>query len=465
MTETKRNSSWLWWTAFVLGVVVVAGVLVGYILTRNSTAAPAHAHNTSADDDEQEIAPNIPKVRVVRPVSGGTEHITQQPGTVQAFESAPIIAEVSGYLKELRVDIGSRVKEGDILAVIDVPDLKKTAERNKAAYEQQLARVKQMQAQVKVANAEVDAAKAAEIQAAATLRSNEAWARFRHLQMNRMERLFKNTSIEEKLLDEAKERYEASEETVRSSQAAIKTTLAQRQAKEAAVEKAEEDVKAARAEAEVAQAEWQRSLVLVNFATLKAPFDGIVTVRNVNRGDFIRAAATGANSPLVVVEREDLMRVVVQIPDRDVNFTDKGDKATVELDALPGQKFEGKVARTAGSEDQHTRLMRIEIDLPNPTGRIKQGMFGQVTIILEKSDDPMTIPTAALVGETKGNRGQVFVVRDGKAVQVPVELGVSYGGRVGVRNGLTLQDEVIANPGRNLHNGTAVEVEPGSRKA
>src|SRR5262249_10497657 len=114
---------------------------------------------------------------------------------------------------------------------------------------------------------------------------------------------------------------------------------------------------------------------------------------------------------------------------------------------------------TADAEDSHTRLTRVEIHLKNEDGRIRSGMFGRVRIILDRSNDPMTVPVSCLVGTPRDNRGQVYVVRDGKAFLVQVELGANNGTVVGVRSGLSPQDEVVANPSRNLQDGGEVEVE------
>src|SRR5262249_20141029 len=158
------------------------------------------------------------------------------------------------------------------------------------------------------------------------------------------------------------------------------------------------------------------------------PYDGVVTQRNFFPGDFVKAATQGASQlPLLTVERTDKMRVVVQIPDRDVPYTDPGDEAVVEIDALPGEAFKGAVARIADAEDPQTRLMRVEIDLDNPKGKIHQGMYGRVSILLDKCANLLSVPSSSLVGKSDGGKGTVFVVRDGRLHRVPVVIGVDNG--------------------------------------
>src|SRR5262249_37890021 len=207
------------------------------------------------------------------------------------------------------------------------------------------------------------------------------------------------------------------------------------------------DVEVANAEVKVAQAELEKAQVFVQFATIVAPFDGVVTARNFNPTDFVRAASEGGSHlPLLTVQRTDLMRVVVQIPDRDVPYCDPGDPAVVEIDALPGQKLPAKVSRIARSEDQDSRLMHVEIDLPNPAGKICNGMYGRVTILIDKSD-LLGVPSSCLVGRSQEGKGSVYVVRDGRAHLVPVRVGADNGLQIGLQGGLTPEDEVILHPG------------------
>ena len=195
----------------------------------------------------------------------------------------------------------------------------------------------------------------------------------------------------------------------------------------------------------------------------------------------MRAANEGSNiDPLFTVNRTDLFRVVVLIPDRDVPFTDVGDLAEIEIDSLPGKKFQGKVSRFAESLDPQTRLMRVEIDLPNPTGQLKQGMYGQVSIVLDQERGLWSIPTSCLVvqnGESKipastgnirfdfptrqptknaGDESAVFVVRDNRLKLIPIRLGTNNGLCAAVLSGLTATDEVVLNPNPSLTDGAEV---------
>jgi RND family efflux transporter MFP subunit len=428
-----------------------------------------------ADDDAEialppetpvaEPAPAPPSVTVIHPRKGALARLTTQPGSVQAFESVQLFAKVSGFLKSQSVDIGDRIKKGQILAVVDVPELEKQAERDSAAVDQAKAKVLQMSARVTSAKADLDAAQAKLKQAVATANSSAAWVRWRTIQHQRMKDLFATRSIEEKLVDESKERKEAAIEAEEAAKAAVGTATAEINARTAKILQAEADVAAAASEVKVAEAELKKVQVQLAFANIVAPFDGVVTHRGMFPGDFVKAASESGNQPLLTVQRTDKMRVVVQVPDRDVIYTDVGDPATLEIDALPGMRFSAKVSRIAQSQDPQTRLMRVEIDLLNTSGKIRDGMYGRATILLDRGADMFSIPASCLVHKSDdGATGSVYVVRDGHVHLVPVRLGEDNGLRVGVVSGLMLDDQVVLHPGNTLSDGAAVTSTPWDEK-
>ncbi len=400
----------------------------------------------------------VAHVEVVQPQAGELDRLTTQPGTVQAYESVNLYAEVSGYLKTLNdLDIGSKVKRGEVLAVIDVPELDKQVQRDAAMLDQARAKEIQAQARVDTAEAEMEAAQAAVIQAQTVARSKAALLRYREAQHRRYKELADLKSIDDRLFDEQTEQRDAAQEGEAAARAAIKTTEANVKAASARIKQAKADVIEAEAEVKVAQANLEKSKVLVNFATIRAPFDGVISQRNVFPNDFIQSATAGGVNrlPLLTVQRTDRLRVVVQVPDRDVPFANPGDSAIVEIDALPGEKFTGTISRVANSEDASTRNMRVEVDLPSQGGRICNGMYGRVKIVLEKSK-MLAIPSSCLVGKSENGKADVFVVRKSVARLVPVTVGGDNGLKVGIVSGLTAEDKIVLHPGVGIHDGVAV---------
>ena len=123
------------------------------------------------------------------------------------------------------------------------------------------------------------------------------------------------------------------------------------------------------------------------------------------------------------------MRVVILVPDLDVPFVDRGDPATIQVDALKGQVFRGKVARFANSENDQ-KLMRTEVDLPNPDNRLRDGMYGTATLEVEPPSKNLTIPSTCLIEQTGQGKGAVYVVQDGKVHRQPVQVGEDNGREV-----------------------------------
>ena len=444
----KTFRYWSVWAGLM--ALAVCGMVSGALYFKLGSAG-----STVRADDGTLKSIAVP-VKVIHPQKG-LERLSTQPGTIQAYESVRLYAKVPGFLKKQYVDIGDRVKAMQVLAVLDVPELETQVKRGKAILAQARSRVIQMKARVNSVSAEHDASKAAVTQAEATAKSSAAWVRFRQKQLNRMKELFALKSIDERLVDESKERYEASIETEQSSLAAILTNKAHVVAYAAKIESAKADLAFAEAEVDVAQAEIDKYAVQLGFATIKAPFDGVVAQRSSSPGDFIRSANEGSgHDPILTIQRTDLMRVVVQVPDRDVPFAEPGDPAIVAIDSLGGKKIPATISRIARAEDPLTRLMHVEIDLPNPTGKICHGMYGKVSIVLDRSADQLSIPSACLVGRTENGMGAVYVVRDKQARLVKVQLGIDNGVHVGIINGLDADAEVILQPGSAVIDGTTV---------
>jgi RND family efflux transporter MFP subunit len=443
-------------------IVLSGGVLIAIVfyLTHNGPGpqraqAREPANYTSHGEEDIQTAPSVVSVDVIHPQKG-MDYEIEQPGSVNAFESVQLHAKASGFLREQNVDIGDKVKRGQVLALIAVPELDKQLQRNRASLEQAHARVHQMDARVTSAEAEHEAAKAAIIHAEAAYGSAQAWVRYYQRAYQRKKDLFTSNSIEEKLLDEAKEKLEAGLETERSAKAAIATATANLAASAAKIKQAQADVKGAQAEIKVAQAEMEKTQVLLDYAVITAPFDGEICHRYFFPGDYIRSAAEGATQPLLTIQRTDKLRVVVRLPDSAVPYLDKGDPATVRIDSLPGRKFAGRVSRKAGTEDPSTRLMRTEIDLPNPTGEISDGMYGKVKILLDRFPDLLSIPSSSVL-RSKDGRTSVFVVKDGRLKLQEVRLSKDNGLRVAVVSGLALDDLVVRIPSAALTAGSEVE--------
>jgi RND family efflux transporter MFP subunit len=443
-----------WRLAFLsLSLIAVVG-LSTYLTLRNSPTLKERARRAFRRDRTLLAV----RCEVVHPAMGGLDRTTTQPGTVAAYESVDLYAEASGYLKEQTVDIGDFVKKGTLLAVVDVPELEKQLDRAKAAVGQAQAHVGQMNATVGRATAEARAAKALIPQAKAALEAAKARERLREKEYQRQLTLYKEQALNPQLVDEADERRVAAKETKNTAAAAVDTAIAQEEAARAKIDQAVADVAEAEEQVKVAQADVDRFKVQIGFAKIKAPYTGVITRRTLFPGGYVRSAREGERSPLLAIDRTDKVRVVVQVPDREAPYADKGDPADIEVDALAGKVFHGYISRTQGSQDTLTRTMRVEIDLDNPKGELRPGMFGKVTIMLQKAANVLSLPSGCLVGPAKEGQGHVYCVREGRAVLTPIRMGIENGVRVEVLSGVTAKDTVIRRYSGTVHPGSPVNV-------
>ncbi|HZZ77551.1 MAG TPA: efflux RND transporter periplasmic adaptor subunit [Gemmataceae bacterium] len=305
--------------------------------------------------------------------------------TIKAHESVRVFAQVSGTLKKQTLDIGDRVQRGQMLAVLDVPTLEASLKHGRAVLDLAKARMLESRAKLVAANAEVEAAKAGIGQAEAKAKTAEANTRLHAAQLERMKKLFADRVTDQKTVDEAKGKFEVAEQTERAAKAQWAMVKADLVAVQARLDQVKADLVAREAGINVAAASLEKLNVQQSFANVTAPFDGIITQRGYQVGDFIRSAENRGNDPAVfTIQRTDHLRVLVPIPERDVPFITPGMAADVEIDAFPKKTWASKIARVAGVIDRKTGTMLVEIEIPNPAGNIIPGMTGRATIHLER---------------------------------------------------------------------------------
>jgi HlyD family secretion protein len=216
----------------------------------------------------------------------------------------------------------------------------------------------------------------------------------------------------------------------------------------------------------VLEAQHNRSKVMASYTQITSPYDGVITSRNFHRGAFVRSPEQGGQIPLLSVDRTDLMRVQVRIPEREVPYIQPGDRVKVRFDALPHREFTVPVSRIAQSQDPASRTMLAEIDLENPDHEIRDQMYGRVEIALDDALKGVTIPSTCLVGDVSNSQGQVFVVEgnlvEGKLVEGKkaklrkVQVGRDTGTQVEILAGIATTDAVVLRPAGGLADGTEV---------
>lgn len=456
MTHTRPHRRW---QRLVLALVLAGGGAGGgwYAFGRDRTAT------TGATSDGPKPAMTV-TAEVVPPKPGGIDRVCTQPGTVETTASADLYAKVSGYLVEQNVDIGTRVKQGDVLARLSIPEAEKQLQKDAADVRRVEAKLGQATAAIVTAEAELRAATATVALAQAEQKSKMSYRAYRAKQRDRLRALLAQQAIDAKLVDEQEDQYEAALAAESAAGEAVNTAKQKEAAATAKVEQAKADQKLADAEIAVAKAHHERSAVLVDYAVIKSPYTGVVTKRNFHPGEFIKSADVGGERvPLLSVERTDVMRLVVQVPDRDVPYVSAGDPASVAIDALPGAKFLAPgggalvVSRSAESEDVRSRSMRTEVDLGNPNGQIRRGMYGKVTLRLQTgATGAVRVPSAALVGKAEGGKATLRVVRGDTIHTVPVTYGTDTGVEVEILSGFAAGDRVVVRTSAPVADGGTV---------
>jgi len=369
-------------------------------------------------------------------------------------------------LIEQDVDIGDPVRVGAVLARISVPEYESQVKQDKADVVRAEARVDQMKSAITTAEADLGAATAGIALAQAEKKSKSSYRGYRAKQRDRIIDLASRSAIDGKLADEQEDQYQAA---VSAESAAGESVFAARQKEAAAkarVKQAQADLRYAEAEVKTAKARLEKSEVLLGYTVIRSPYTGVVTKRNFHPGDFVRSADAGGDRiPLLTVERTDMMRVIIQVPERDVPFVDRGDPAVIEVDALPGVVFKTvgpdkvEASRMAASEDPHTRMMRTEVHIKSPGGKLRRGMYGRAILMLQiGAPGAFRIPSSAMVGKSAGENGSVRVVRNDKAYLVPVRFGADNGSEVEVLTGLRATDKVIVRSSGTIEEGTPVTV-------
>ncbi|HEX4425484.1 MAG TPA: efflux RND transporter periplasmic adaptor subunit [Terriglobales bacterium] len=196
---------------------------------------------------------------------------------------------------------------------------------------------------------------------------------------------------------------------------------------------------------------------LESFKHVYAPFSGVITKRNVDIGALINAGNGGTNQELFDIAKIDPIRVYVNVPEIYAPLIHSGVEGRIELAALNGQKFSGKVVRTANAIDPATRTLNTEIDVPNPKGILLPGSFAQVHFALNVITRSLSLPVNALLFRAEGTRAAV-VDNNGKVHLKPVVIGRDYGTSVEILGGVEQPDSVILNPSDSLEEGQQVQV-------
>lgn len=373
-----------------------------------------------------------PAVAIVKPERKTLRRTLDQPAYLEAFEEAPLYVKIPGYVQSVNVDIGDAVKTGDLLAELSVPELEQELKQKEALVLQAEAEVAHAEESVKVGQAGVATGQAMVVEAeAGRTRATANYERNR-AEYKRVQDLVQRRVIEEQIREETLNQLKSSESSRDELEAKVKSMLAACQECTAKLNKMRAEVNSAKARLEVARADRQRVASLLDYTKVRAPFAGVITRRHVNTGHFLQPPngnGSHKSDPLFVVMRADPIRIFLDVPEADAVCIRNGAKARIRIQGLQGEELEGKVTRSSWALDPRERTMRTEIDLANPAGKLRPGMYAHVHIDVEHAS-VMTLPSAAIL--TQDNQTYCYCVEQDKAVRTRVRLGAREGDSVEV---------------------------------
>ena len=430
------------------------------ILAIAASAAASAGCEQRSENNADNLAQAVTQVEVIKPARHTVQRTVGEPGQLQAYETTPIHANIAGYVKNWTVNIGSEIKKGQVLAELYVPEVEADLQEKRAAVAQAQAKKAQAEAAVKVVQAAVASALARVTEVKAGVKRAEAELTRWQQEYRRIEQLFNERAQTGTLLDETRNKLHSAEASGDEVRAKVKSAEAALSEAHAELEKARSDVVTDAASVDVALSWVRHAEALLGYTKIEAPYDGIITRRNVDTGQLTRPGSDAP--PLFIAARTDVVTIVVDLPEMYSTDVNPGDRATVKLQAMKGRTVIGKVTRTAWALDQKTRTIRTEIDIPNPGGKLRPGLYAYATVIVEEHKDVLTIPTTAVVQDN--DKSFCVVVADGKAARKPIETGLSDGTRAEVTSGLEGTELVVKANAASLSAGQAVKVQDEATK-
>ena len=335
----------------------------------------------------------------------------------EPFQEVDVMAKVSGYVREIKVDIGDRVREGQPLAVLEIPEMRDDLTRAAASIEE-------AQAELATAGDELQRSQSAHEAA------HSSYAR---------------------VLDVSKK------EPGLVPQQEVDEVHARDLVAEAQISAARSHVTASEQRIHVAQAEEARLKTMAQYETITAPFAGVVTQRYANTGSLIQAGTSSQAVPVVRVSENALLRLALPVPESSVPQIHLGEQVEVRVPALD-RSFPGKVARFADKVDAATRTMKTEVDVPNPNLVLVPGMYAEVDLTTEQHRDALAVPVEA-VDVVSGAARVMTVTASGAIHIVPVVTGIETAQQIEIRSGdLKERDRVVIGSRAGLKDGDSVRV-------
>ncbi len=399
-----------------LQIGIFGGSICAALLLLNSCGAGEKA---SANSHAVSTTEGVP----VGVVKIGTKTLVRrltQSSELVPFQEIDVYAKESGFVKKLNVDYGSHVKAGDVMAVLEIPEL---------------------EAQVAQDDAAIKAAGDMIVHAQHELTRREQVAKVLHLEYTRLNDVAKSKPglVAQQEVDDAEGKDLAAQAQTEASKATLQN---------------------AQSQLEQAKAKRLHDQVLFDYAKIVAPFEGVVTQRYANYGTLMQAGTSSSTAalPLVKLSEDDKFRLVIPVPETYVRFIHEGDPVDVNVPSLQ-KKFVGRVARFSMDVSSGTRTMHTEVDIANPGRILYPGLYADATLTLEKKENALAVPIQAI--DRNGDNTTVDTVNSQNQIEIHrVTLGIQTENEAEVISGLQSGDVVVVGDRSSLKQGQTVQPKP-----
>jgi len=399
----KRSNGWL---EFLWPVACLTGVLVG------GSIGCGKSEKVRAESTPKEFSVGVTKV-----VRKTLERQLTVSSELVPFQEIDVYAKESGYVRDLLVDYGTRVKKGQIMAVLEIPELEVQLQQDDAAIRN---------ASDQVTRAEHELGRV------------EAQHKVLHLQFDRLNGVAKSKPglVAQQEVDDAQGKDLAAE---------------------AQVDATKSNLQAAQSQLQGAEAKKEHDRVLFDYSKITAPFAGVVTQRYANLGALLQAGTSSSTQamPLVRLSQDDTFRLVIPVPESYVRYIRIGESVSVKVPSLNGSVFPGKVARFSVDVKEDTRTMHTEVDVPNANRLLIPGMYAEATVTLERRENAVSVPLQAI--DHEGDKSTVEIVNQANKIETrTVTLGMQTATDAEILSGLAGDEQVIVSDRSGLKPGEQV---------
>jgi RND family efflux transporter MFP subunit len=394
--------------ALIVIIAVVAGLLPR-LQRRNGLA-------TAAEQDR--VQKPVVNVTAAHQASANTP--LDLPGDLQALIESPIYARADGYLVKRNVDIGDHVKPGQVMAEIETPELDQQIQQARATLSNSVSSLKELEANLTLARANLGLAR----------QTAQRW-----------QELEKKGAVAHQDADEKRADLDVKQAQLEAAQARIVSTRDLINANEANLHRLEQ---------------------MKAYSHVTAPFEGMVTARNVDVGVLINSGNGGPAKAMFSVAQTAILRIFVNIPQANLASVRTGETAELRVQELPGQVFQATVSRFTHEVDPTSRSMLAILQVPNPHGILLPGMYAQVRFAgVRSTPGTVLIPGDALIMSPQGTRVAI-VDADNRVHFRGVKVGIDYGGDIEILSGLSSGDLVVMHAGDSIKDGVEVDVHKGT---